>query len=42
MENTILTYGITEKQNEILTEAFPNYKVMDITDCFTDLIAIGL
>ena len=40
MENKILIYRLSERQNEILVEAFPNEKVMDVTDCFTDLIAI--
>ena len=37
----VLTFGITQKQQQIITAAVSNqYEVVDTTACFTDLIAI--
>lgn len=40
-EHRIITYGITDEQNEIVRQAFPkkDYELLD-TDVFTDVIAI--
>ena len=36
----IMTYGLSETQMEILRREFPSEYIKDVTDCFTDLIAI--
>lgn len=36
----IMTYGLSETQMEILRKEFPSEYIKDVTDCFTDLIAI--
>ena len=36
----IMTYGLSETQMEILRREFPSDYIKDVTDCFTDLIAI--
>lgn len=39
-KKNILTYGLSEQQNHILQQIFGNEDVLDVTDCFDDLIAI--
>lgn len=40
MEKLIITYGLTSQQNMILNCEFPNNEIRDVTECFTDLIAV--
>ena len=43
LNKTVLTYGLSEKQLEIVIKNLPteDIKVYDVSGCFTDLIAIG-
>lgn len=36
----IMTYGLSEKQKEILCSEFSSEYIHDVTDCFSDLISI--